>query len=124
MKKKYVKIKPEKPQKENKPSSNTKSKSKSNAKKAMSIIGTSLVVMFLIIIVTTAIVGTVVATYILQYSNENYGDVNLKQIDVELSTFVYARDEEDNLVELKKLSNNETRIWVDISEMPKPAEAL
>ena len=119
MKKKYVKIKPEKPQKENKPSSNTKSKSKSNAKKAMSIIGTSLVVMFLIIIVTTAIVGTVVATYILQYSNENYGDVNLKQIDVELSTFVYARDEEDNLVELKKLSNNETRIWVDISEMPK-----
>ena len=119
MKKKYVKIKPEKPQKENKPSSNTKSKSKSNAKKAMSIIGTSLVVMFLIIIVTTAIVGTVVATYILQYSNENYGDINLKQIDVELSTFVYARDEEDNLVELKKLSNNETRIWVDISEMPK-----
>lgn len=88
------------------------------ARYTMSVVGTTLVSILMVVIITVCIVATVLTAYIMQYADSSF-DVDLKNIELSLTSFIYAKDKDGNNVEIKRLSGDANRIWVDIDQIPK-----
>ncbi|MDR0197963.1 MAG: penicillin-binding protein [Oscillospiraceae bacterium] len=86
----------------------------------LSVIGTTFLTLFLIIIITVCIVAVALTVYITQFAESMY-DVDLKgSVDLSLSSFVYAYDKnEGDYVRIMQISADENRVWVDIEEIPQ-----
>lgn len=110
---KYIKIKDEAPKK---PSKKKKSKAWKNFGHAMTIVGTTFTSMLLILVIMVCIVVTILAVYILDFADTNY-DANLRDAEMKYSSFVYAYDEMGNEVEIKRLSADENRVWVNYEDI-------
>ncbi len=111
---KYIKIKDEQPKR--RPTKKKKSKVMKNIGHAMTIVGTTFSAMMLIIVVMMCIVVTVLTVYVLDFADNSY-DANLRDIEMKYTSFVYAYDEFGNEVEIKRLAEEENRIWVDYEDM-------
>lgn len=82
-------------------------------------IGTVLLSLFLICVITGCIVVCVLTVYIFKYLGES-NDVDLTQAELSLTTILYAPNEETGeYFELKRITNDENRIWVDLVDMPQ-----
>lgn len=104
-------------------SAKTKKKKKSNpalntAKHICGVIGTTLLSLVMIVVITVCIVATALTAYIMQFADSAF-DVDLKNVDLSYTSFLYANDKDGNQVEIKRLSGDENRIWVDIEQIPK-----
>lgn len=112
---KYIKIKEEKPQK---PSSKKKKKSRAlkNLGHAMTIVGTTFSAMLLILVIMVCIVATVLAVYVLDFADNSY-DANLRNVEMKYTSFIYGYDENDELVEIKRLAAEQNRVWVDYEDI-------
>ncbi len=96
-----------------------KNKHKRNpVKQVMGIIGTTLLSLFMIVIITGCIVVTVFTVYVMQFADSSF-DVDLKNVELSYTSFIYANDKDGNQVEVTRLSGDENRIWVDIEDMPQ-----
>ena len=85
----------------------------------MGRIGTVLLSFFLICVITGCIVVCVLTVYIFKYLGEA-DDVDLTQAELSLTTILYAPDESTGeYIELKRITNDENRIWVDLVDMPQ-----
>lgn len=115
---KYIKIRDEKEPSARKTDFSVPKFTLAAVRKTLGIIGTTFAVMILIIVIALCIVATVVTVYVMQFNDENY-DVNIKDADVQLTSFIYAFDSEGKEVEVKRLTGEENRIWADISEIPQ-----
>ncbi|MBD9097713.1 MAG: penicillin-binding protein, partial [Ruminococcaceae bacterium] len=80
-------------------------------------IGRAFLTVFLILVITGCIVGTVFAIYILQYVNIDPG-VDIRNIKLNYTSIIWATDANGENYELKRLHSEENRIWVDIDQMP------
>lgn len=111
---KYIKIK-EEPAK--KPSAKkTKSRALKNLGHAATIVGTTFSAMLLILVIMVCIVATVLAVYVLDFADKSY-DANLRNVEMKYTSFVYGYDENNELVEVKRLASEANRVWVDYEDI-------
>ena len=111
----YIKIKEEPPKKRS--SKKSRSRAAKNFGHAMTIVGTTFSAM-LILVIMVCIVATVLAVYVLDFADNSY-DANLKDVEMKYTSFVYGYDEDNELVEIKRLAAEQNRVWVDYEDMPK-----
>ena len=95
----------------------TDKKKKKNQNKALKtikhvfgVIGTTLLSLFMIVIITCCIVAVSLTVYIMQFADSAF-DVDLKNVDLSYTSFIYAKNSAGEMVELKRLSGDENRIW-------------
>lgn len=112
----YIKIKEEQPKKRS--SKKSRSRAAKNFGHAMTIVGTTFSAMLLILVIMVCIVATVLAVYVLDFADNSY-DANLKDVEMKYTSFVYGYDEDNELVEIKRLAAEQNRVWVDYEDMPK-----
>lgn len=73
----------------------------------------------LIAVVTSAICATVFALYIDQYIKPYIDNIDIEDIQLNLTSFVYATDPETGEeIELEQLHDEENRIWVEYEQIP------
>lgn len=111
---KYIKIKEEQPKKRS--GKKSKSRAMKNLGHAMTIVGTTFSAMLLILVIMVCIVVTVLAVYVLDFADNSY-DANLRNIEMKYTSFIYGYDEDNNLVEIKRLAADENRVWVDYEDI-------
>ncbi len=83
-----------------------------------SMAGTAILSMILILIITLCIVATALCVYVMQFAESSF-DVDLTDVELSYSSFIYAKDENNEDVLLKQISSDESRIWVDIEDIPQ-----
>ncbi|MDR1753658.1 MAG: transglycosylase domain-containing protein [Eubacterium sp.] len=88
----------------------------SRGRQALAVTGTVFLSILLILIITFCIVSVALTVYVMQFA-ENSFDIDLKDVELSMSTFIYAYDEEGNEVELKQLQTDENRVLIDIEEL-------
>lgn len=84
----------------------------------LSFFGTTLLSLFLILIITFCIVAAALTVYIMQFAESSF-DVDLTNVELSYSSFIYAKDKADEDVLLKQISGETSRIWVDIEDIPQ-----
>ncbi len=84
------------------------------------ILGTTILSLFLIVIITGSIIAAVLTVYVLQFADQG-GPIyiGLEDMDLDYTTFIYAYDKDDSLVELASISRNADRIPVSIDRIPQ-----
>ena len=100
------------------PKKKKKNKVLKTVKHVFGVIGTTLLSLFMIIIITCCIVAVSLTVYIMQFADSAF-DVDLKNVDLSYTSFIYAKNSDGEQVELKRLSGDENRIWVDMEQIPK-----
>lgn len=111
---KYIKIKEEQPRKRS--SKKKHSRAAKNFGRAMTIVGTTFSSMLLILVIMVCIVATVLAVYVLDFADNSY-DANLRDVEMKYTSFIYGYDENNDLVEIKRLAADENRVWVNYEDI-------
>lgn len=117
---KYIKVKDNLDNEQKPPKKKRKNKKKSKLygiKKTFAIIGTTLVSLVLIVIITGCIIATALTIYVMEFADNTF-DVDLKDVQLKFTSFIYAYDKDGAEVELKRLAQEENRVWTDISTLP------
>ncbi len=86
--------------------------------RVLSVIGTTFLSMFLVIVITICIVATALTVYVMQFAESSF-DIDLKDVELSFSTFIYGYDKDGKEVELKRLNTDQNRVWVDIDDIPE-----
>lgn len=73
---------------------------------------------FMVCIITGCIVLCALTVYILDYVG-TLEDIDIRNIDLNYTSIIYANDKDGNPFELSRVHGEENRIWVDIDKMPK-----
>lgn len=110
----YIKIKDDTPKKTKK--KREKGRVARNIGHALTVVGTTISSMLLILVIMMCIVVTVVTVYILNFADNGY-DANLRDAEMRYTTMIYAYDADGNEVEIKRLHDDEIRVWVDYEDM-------
>ncbi len=110
---KYIKIKEDAPKKRTKRRTGRTAK---NIGRALTIVGTTFSAMLLILVIMVCIVATVLAVYVLDFADNSF-DAKLRNFEMKYTSFIYGYDENDNLVEIKRLAAEENRVWVDYEDI-------
>lgn len=87
-------------------------------KKVLAVIGTTLLSMFMIVIITGCIVVTALTVYVMQFAESSF-DIDLRDVELSYSSYIYAYNDAGEEVEIKTLSSDQNRIWVDIDTIPQ-----
>ncbi len=111
---KYIKIREEQPKKRT--SKKKRSRAMKNVGRALTIVGTTFSAMLLILVIMVCIVATVLAVYVLDFADNSY-DANLRDVEMKYTSFIYGYDENNELVEIKRLAADENRVWVDYEDI-------
>ncbi len=109
----YIKIREEQAKT---PRKKKKSRTMKNLGHALTIIGTTFSSMLLIIVIMLCIVVTVLTVYVLDFADTSY-DANLRDVEMKYTSFIYAYDADGNEVEIRRLAQEENRIWVNYEDM-------
>lgn len=88
-------------------------------KRTLVVIGTTILSLILIVIITGSIIAAALTVYVLQFVDQDAIDITLSDLDLDYTTFIYAYDENDALVELASISRNADRIPVSIERIPQ-----
>ncbi len=83
-----------------------------------STIGTAVLSMILILIITICIVAVALTVYVMQFAESSF-DVDLTDVELSYSSFVYAKDKDNQDVLIKQISSDESRVWVEIEDIPQ-----
>ncbi|MDE7360401.1 MAG: transglycosylase domain-containing protein [Oscillospiraceae bacterium] len=110
----YIKIKDDEPKKPKK--KREKGRVARNIGHALTVVGTTISSMLLIFVIMMCIVVTVITVYILNFADNGY-DANLRDAEMRYTTMIYAYDAEGNEVEVKRLHDDEIRVWVDYEDI-------
>ena len=110
---KYIKIKDDEPKKRSKKKHSHAAK---NIGRALTIVGTTFSSMLLILVIMVCIVVTVLAVYVLDFADNSF-DANLRNFEMKYTSFIYGYDENNELVEIKRLAAEENRVWVDYEDI-------
>lgn len=86
----------------------------------LSAAGTAILCMILILIITLCIVVTALAVYVMQFAESSF-DVDLTDVELSYSSFLYATDEQGQDVLIKQISSDQSRVWTDIEDIPQHA---
>ena len=90
----------------------------SGTKKALKLIGRSILTMFLIFVLTACIVAASLTIYILKFVDTE-ADLDIDKEALNYTSIVYALDENGEYVETERIWAGENRIWVDYDKIPQ-----
>ncbi len=90
----------------------------SMARKIAAILGTTLLSIFLVVIITGTIVATAMTVYVLEFMDET-SDVTITELASSANTIIYAQKNEKELVQLYTVANEIQRVPIDIEEIPQ-----
>lgn len=108
-------------QKNKKPVSKKRKKKKqaTGAVKTLKIIGTALLCLILIFIITGTIIVTALTVYVMKFM-DNSKSIDLDNVSLGFTTHVYADGEnESEYVEIGSFTNGDRRIWVNLEQIPQ-----
>ncbi len=88
------------------------------AKKTLRIIGTTLLSVFLVIIITGSILSTALTVYVLKFM-DNSSLVTLDDLNLSYATILYAKDKKGTDTPIYTLSGGNKCVWVDIEKVPQ-----
>ena len=88
------------------------------AKKTLRIIGTTLLSVLLVIIITGSILSTALTVYVLKFM-DNSSLVTLDNLNLSYATILYAKDNKGTDTPIYTLSGGNKCIWVDIEKVPQ-----
>ncbi len=88
-------------------------------KKTFTIIGTVLLTLILIAVISVSIIAAALTVYVMQFRENTPIDIDLDSLDLAYTTFIYAYDDEGNEVELANISRAADRIPVSIEKIPR-----
>ncbi len=100
------------------PKKKKKKKHANPVRHVLGVIGTTFLSLVMIVVITGCIVATVFTVYVMQFADSSF-DVDLQNVELSYTSFIYAEDEQGNEVEVTRLSGDENRIWVDIEDIPR-----
>jgi penicillin-binding protein 1A len=87
-------------------------------KRIFTMLGTIILSVFLLIIITGSLIAAILTMYITQFADD--ADlIDISNIEMDYSTFIYATDENGQQIELKKISRAADRIPIDIDDIPQ-----
>lgn len=107
------------PQSRGNPNKYRKKKKSSPVKKTFAIIGTTLLSLILIVIITGSIVATALTVYVMQFMDTETAEIDLYNLNMASASYMYAYDKDGNEVELMKISQDADREIVSIDQIPK-----
>ncbi|MCL2694160.1 MAG: transglycosylase domain-containing protein [Oscillospiraceae bacterium] len=90
----------------------------------LAVVGTTFLTIFLISIITLCIVAVALTVYVMQFA-ENSFDIDLRAAEMNFTSLIMVfdpdagEDGEGEWVEVKRLSGDENRIWIDVDEIPQ-----
>ncbi|MBQ8569314.1 MAG: transglycosylase domain-containing protein [Oscillospiraceae bacterium] len=88
-------------------------------KKTFAVIGTTLLSLILIVLITGSILAAALTVYVVQFVENTTIDINLDDLDAAYTSFIYAYDDNGEAVVLETLSRNADRIPVEIDVIPQ-----
>ncbi len=88
-------------------------------KRTFAVIGTTILSLVLIVIITGSIIAAALTVYVLQFVDQEQVDISLSDLDLDYTTFIYGYDENGAVVELASISRNADRIPVSIDRVPQ-----
>lgn len=88
-------------------------------KKTLTVIGTTLLSLILILIITGSIVATALTVYVMKFMDNTQTDIDLFNLDLKTTSFIYAKDKNGDDVEIYRLSQDDYRIPVTLNEVPQ-----
>lgn len=98
---------------------NKKGKRKGNPiKRTLTVIGTTILSLVLIVIITGSIVATALTVYVMKFMDDT-SEIDLYNLDLNTTSIIYAYDNEGKEVELQRVSKDENRIIVEANEVPE-----
>ena len=112
----YIKIKEDEPKKSNAVKKKKSSNVRRNIGNALTVVGTTVSAMLLVLVIMLCIVATVVTVYILDFADNGY-DLNLRDAETKFTTLIYGYDENGQEIELKRIAAEQNRIWVNYEDI-------
>lgn len=109
----YIRIKDEQAPKKN---AKRKQKVLKGVGNALTVVGTTISSMLLILVIMVCIVVTVVTVYVLEFADNGF-DANLKEAEMEFVSFIYAYDADGQEIEVRRITAGDNRIWVDYEDI-------
>ncbi|MGN1136010.1 MAG: transglycosylase domain-containing protein [Oscillospiraceae bacterium] len=102
------------------PKKKKRKKKKSNPiKKTFTVIGTVILSLILILVISCSIIAAALTVYVMQFREHAVIDISLDSLDLAYTTFIYGYDSEGNEVELESISRAADRIPVSIENIPQ-----
>ncbi|MBQ5332837.1 MAG: penicillin-binding protein, partial [Oscillospiraceae bacterium] len=96
-----------------------KKKKAGPVRKTFVVIGTVLLSLILIAVISVSIIAAALTLYVMQFRESTPIDIDLDSLDLAYTTFIYGKDKEGNDVELTKISRAANRIPVSIERIPR-----
>ncbi|MGN0653783.1 MAG: transglycosylase domain-containing protein, partial [Oscillospiraceae bacterium] len=89
--------------------------------KTLAVIGTTFLSLFLIVVITLCIVATALTVYVIKFmENSESVDIDLYNLDVMTTSFIYAEDPETGeQIEIHRMSQDANRILVSLDDIPQ-----
>ena len=87
-------------------------------RKLFAIIMTTLLSLFLVMVITGTIVATALTVYVFDFMDETTG-ITIQEMEMSCNSYVYGTDKDGELIELYKVSNDLQRIPITIDEIPQ-----
>ena len=102
------------------PKKKKKSKFMKFCKKFVTFIASTILSLFLIMIITGTIVATALTVYVMEFM-ENTNDVNITDMEISYASYIYAKDKEtDEDILLYEVKSNDVQcIPIDIEDVPQ-----
>ena len=100
-----------------KPPFNLSQKSWGRVKKTFSVIGRTLLTIFLIGVITGCIVAGALTIYVVRYVKPDKIELSKEKLDY--TTILYANDTSGKPQEMTRLRSDQNRIWVDLKNVPQ-----
>ncbi|MDR0946210.1 MAG: penicillin-binding protein [Ruminococcus sp.] len=87
-------------------------------KKTLALIGTLIVSLFLLVIITGSIIAAALTVYIMQFASD--ADlIDITNVEMDYTTFIYAPKDDGTFEEIKTISRNADRIPIEIEQIPQ-----
>ncbi len=87
-------------------------------RQTLSILGSTLIALFLILIITCTIVATALVVYVMNF-RDDVSNVTIEEMEMSYNTNIYAQGEDGEWVEIYEVSNQSQRIPISIEDIPQ-----
>lgn len=87
-------------------------------RRTLSILGSTLMALFLILIITCTIVVTALVIYVMDFRND-VSNVTIEEMELSYSTNIYAQNDEGKWVAIYEVASESQRIPISIDDIPQ-----
>ncbi|MFR6496649.1 MAG: transglycosylase domain-containing protein, partial [Ruminococcus sp.] len=87
-------------------------------RRSLSILGSTLAALFMILIITCTIVATALVVYVMNF-RDDVSNVTIEEMELSYNTNIYAQDSSGEWVNIYEVTNESQRIPISIDDIPQ-----